>query len=463
MRKTLIIVIGIVVILAGGAVFIALRAPKIYSNIISRHDTDSDTAADADEELPVPSSVPANPNDMAALPSDQTGLGNYDVLIADRGNNRLLVVTPNKQIIWEYHFDLPHAGLGADDAFFVNNGKSIIVNLEEYHVIELIDYTTKQVLWSYGTPGKPGAGPNELNTPDDAYHLPNGDIIVADIKNCRVIEISQDKQIVHQYGQTKQCDNKPGLLNKPNGDTPLPNGHILISNIIGHTLVELDQNWQPVFSMTLPASYPSDPQPTQAGNILLTDYLDPGKIIEVSRGGQIVWEYDGDPSIPLNRPSLAIELPNGNILANDDFNHRIIVIDKKTKHIVWQYGVTGKPGVGTGQLNVPDGLDIIPAGTLPQLTTMTIGQLTWHSAGYVGKEVSLVGYLRKQENGYAIFSDEVSGAISAHDLPVIGAGISYAKVGTKYILDGTFLGHGLTSINKNPNHLELLQPLEPAN
>ena len=49
------------------------------------------------------------------------------------------------------------------------------------------------------------------------------------------------------------------------------------------------------------------------------------------------------------------------IAANDDYNHRVIVIDPKTKRIVWQYGHTGVLGTGPGYLNKPDGLDLLPA------------------------------------------------------------------------------------------------------
>jgi hypothetical protein len=51
-------------------------------------------------------------------------------------------------------------------------------------------------------------------------------------------------------------------------------------------------------------------------------------------------------------------LPNGNVVLNDDRRHRVIVIDRKTKEIVWQYGVTDHPGHAHGFLNYPDGLDI---------------------------------------------------------------------------------------------------------
>ena len=314
---------------------------------------------DSDEMVNPATIKPALKSEIANTPKNDSALAGFNVLIADRGNNRIIEVTPDKKIVWEYHFILPRAGLGADDAFFTDNDKTVIVNLEEYHIIQQIDYATKKVIWQYGVPGVHGSKEGFLNKPDDAYKLPNGDVITADIRNCRVIEISPEKKIVRQYGSPLHCANAPGFLNKPNGDTPLPNGHILVSNIIGGTVIELDERWNPIFSMRMPVHYPSDPQPTKAGNILIADYSNPGKIVEITREGNIIWQYyyeKGEKK--LNKPSLAIELPNGNILANDDFNHRVIVIDKRTNAIVWQYGVTAKAGGAYGQLFVPDGVDI---------------------------------------------------------------------------------------------------------
>ena len=461
-RRILTIFIVLMLLGLGGffvSKYIANKKNSAQMNQIK--DTDQDTLADADEQTPVPQAIRATPDEITNEPRDTSALGGYNVLIADRGNNRLIEVTPDKKIIWEYDFHLPKRGLGADDAFFTDNGQTIIVNLEEYHIIELIDYQTKTVKWTYGTPNVPGHLPGFLNTPDDAYKLPNGDIIVADIKNCRIIEIAPDKQIVHQYGQTKVCDDKPGHLNKPNGDTPLPNGHILISNIVGKNLVEIDNQWQPVFSMPLPVNYPSDPQMTNAGNILISDYSKPGQIVEVSKAGNIVWQYAGDSPAKLNHPSLAIELPNGNILSNDDLNHRVIVIDKQTKLIVWQYGVTGKPGNNPGQLNIPDGVDIIkhsqPTSTdnASPLPITTIGSVTRHAGNFFNQTIRVEGYLLKKEKGYGIFSDERSGTIGSFDLPVTGAGVDSIGYNKKYLLEGRFVSGGLTSSNGNPNHLEL--------
>ena len=458
-KKHLLKYAGTMLLISIGVLIVALTYNRAQTGV-NTADSMFDAYIGEDDNTPPPAPMLATMQEVDSQPKDTSALGGYDVLIADRGNNRIIEVTPDKKIVWEYTFTGLPPGFGADDSFFTDGGKTVIVNLERYHLIEQIDYQTKKIIWQYGTAGVHGSKPGYLYNPDDAYKLPNGDVVVADIKNCRVLEISPDKQIVHQYGQAGHCSSKAGSLDLPNGDTPLPNGHILISTIVTHSLIELDDQWKPVFTMPFPLKYPSDPQLTQAGNILIAEYEHPGKILEISKQGQVVWEFDGEGTTTLNKPSLAIELPNGNILANDDFNHRVIVIDKQTKKIIWQYGVTGMPGDGGIQLNIPDGLDIIkhnlstqPSGAA--LPMHTVGQVTRHAAQFVGQTVLLKGYLLKKESGYIIFSDEPTGSISAYDLPVIGTGFDTIQPKQAYLLQGVFLGSGLTASNGNAYHLEL--------
>ena len=61
----------------------------------------------------------------------------------------------------------------------------------------------------------------------------------------------------------------------------------------------------------------------------------------------------------LDHPSLAERLPNGLIGVNDDYRHRVVLIDPATGAIVWQYGQTDQPGTGEDQLNTPDGFDLL--------------------------------------------------------------------------------------------------------
>ncbi len=53
------------------------------------------------------------------------------------------------------------------------------------------------------------------------------------------------------------------------------------------------------------------------------------------------------------------ELPDtGDIFVVDDLRDRVMVIDRKTKEIIWQYGVTDTRGHKPGYLFYPDGFDI---------------------------------------------------------------------------------------------------------
>jgi hypothetical protein len=66
-------------------------------------------------------------------------------------------------------------------------------------------------------------------------------------------------------------------------------------------------------------------------------------------------------------------LPNGDILCNDDYNDRVIVVDPATNTIVWQYGHTGQAGTAAGYLNDPDGVDLLPPYSLDVTHAATMG------------------------------------------------------------------------------------------
>jgi outer membrane protein assembly factor BamB len=116
-----------------------------------------------------------------------------------------------------------------------------------------------------------------------------------------------------------------------------------------------------MWSIASPIAYPSDAQLLPDGRILVCGFTDPGRIVILDRSGRILWSF-GASSGPsrLDKPSLAIRLPNGMIAANDDYGERVIVIDPRRHRIVWQYGHTGVAGSAPGYLNKPDGIDLAP-------------------------------------------------------------------------------------------------------
>ena len=98
------------------------------------------------------------------------------------------------------------------------------------------------------------------------------------------------------------------------------------------------------------------------------------------------------------------------------------------------------------------------SATTPAVVTHKVGAVTWHAKTYAAQIVSVRGYVLALEDGYLLFSDEPTGAISAHDLPVEGPGTKAMVLKGKYVLVGRFVAGGLKASNGNPYHLELTMP-----
>ena len=130
-------------------------------------------------------------------PTDAERLSDGNTLIADRINNRVITVKtsdynpsePNNgftagSIVWEmtglYH---------PFDADRLSDGNTLIADYRNHRVIEVTP--AKNIVWQYGT-GRPeeyGSGVNELNNPIDAERLSNGNTMIADNLNDRVIDV----------------------------------------------------------------------------------------------------------------------------------------------------------------------------------------------------------------------------------------------------------------------------------
>jgi outer membrane protein assembly factor BamB len=280
------------------------------------------------------------------------------VLIADRDNNRVLLVSPSKKVVWQ------DATLrGPDDAFFTPGYRTVITNEEFNDTLLELSLKTHARVWTYGHSGVPGASPGYLNTPDDAYRLRSGITTVADIQNCRIVQIDRARAVTRVLGGSCTHDPPHGFAS-PNGDTPLPDGGLLVTEI-GGWIDRLAADGRLLWSIRSPVPYPSDAQLLPNGRVLVASFAIPGKIVIVDRSGRVTWSF-GSRSGPdrLAKPSLAVRWPNGLIAANDDYNHRVIVIDPRTKRIVWQYGHTGVAGAEAGYLDKPDGIDLLPIGAV---------------------------------------------------------------------------------------------------
>jgi hypothetical protein len=333
-------------------------------------------AASHHEHHPAPQPPPqrkaagpfAHPHSAAHLaPGSDPSVLPADLLIADRSNNRLLVVDPQGRIVWRFGdastLPLP------DDAFFSPNGRRIVATEEDVDAISVVDVAARRVAWRYGALDSPGSAPGHLAHPDDAMLVPGGAIVAADIENCRLVEFRPPShRLARALGSpARGCVHAPPQAwASPNGAFPLRNGGYLVTEIGGDWVDALAPSGRVLWSTHPPGvSYPSDTNEVKRGLYLTVGWESPGILETFTRTGWLVWRYrprPGDP--PLDHPSLALPLPNGDVLVNDDFNDRVIVIDPHTNRIVWQYGHTGVAGSAPGYLSRPDGMDLAPPRSL---------------------------------------------------------------------------------------------------
>src|SRR2546430_12654304 len=116
------------------------------------------------------------------------------ILIADRGNNRILVVDPRGNVVFRYpnETDLARGGklVFNDDTFVEPGGQAMIANEEDNHAIVEVRLADRSLHVLFGHPGVRGTDETHVNTPDDAYTLPDGSFTVADASNCPILFIN---------------------------------------------------------------------------------------------------------------------------------------------------------------------------------------------------------------------------------------------------------------------------------
>jgi hypothetical protein len=173
--------------------------------------------------------------------------------------------------------------------------------------------------------------------------------------------VNRVHRVVREVGRAGACGHDPPYgLSSPNGATPLPDGGVLVTEI-GGWVDRLTAGGHLRYSVRTPTTYPSDAQLLPDGNILVAGFNSPGRVDEITPSGRIVWTFEPSGYWGLDRPSLAVRWPNGMIAITDDWHHRVLVVDPRTKRVVWSYGHLNRPGTADGFLDKPDGLDLLPA------------------------------------------------------------------------------------------------------
>lgn len=313
----------------------------------------------------------AKPLTKAALaPGSDPSVLPGAILIADEGNGRMVVVDPQGQVRWRFpqKGDLKKGQIFRvpDDVFFSPDGKSIIATESENQMVSIIDIATRKITFQYGYSMRESSKKNYLANPDDAIMLKDGRLLIADIKNCRLLFINPKTRATTQLGKSGRCvHNPPKTFGSPNGAFPMKDGRYLITEINGDWVDAMTLDGTVSWSVHAPGvKYPSDTSEVSPGVYLTVDFSKPGQLVKFNDKGKLLWRYRPSGKNALDHTSLAHALPNGDIIATDDRNNRVIVVDPKTNKIVWQYGKYRVAGTKAGYLSNPDGLDVLPPNNL---------------------------------------------------------------------------------------------------
>lgn len=306
-----------------------------------------------------------------------------NVLIADQFNNRVIEVDRHGDVVWQFGLGpndfSPASIIGTNDAQRVGEmtlmaGTGTPPGQFEVPAcpngcpdnrVLLVD-RFGNIVWQYGQFGVTGSGPNELNVPVQNTWLPNGNVLITDQSNERIIEVKPTPpmggDIVWQYGMTGVTGNGPNQLNNPNCAELLENGHVLICDENNNRAIEVKPTpplgggivWQygsgdP--NINHPVSGLAFASRLKNGHTLLTD-SNHSRIVEIDQNKSLVWEYfTCTPGCTLPRgtgplPTRAVRLRHGHTLISDQYHHRVIEVNH-AKQIVRTFGKLNSAGYNT--------------------------------------------------------------------------------------------------------------------
>jgi outer membrane protein assembly factor BamB len=227
----------------------------------------------------------------------------------------------------------------------------------------------------------------------------NGDILIADQFNNRVIEVNPEThEVVWQFGTG--------------------------SSIPGPDTVVGTNDAQKVGPMTLIAGTGIPP----GGTPDCPNGCPDNRVMLVNPGKHIVWQYGkagvtGSGPDELNTPVQNTWLPNGHVLITDQGNQRVIEVTKK-KNIVWQYGMTGTAGCGDNQLNNPNSAELLANGDIliadennnRVIEVTRQMQIVWSYGSCTTNELSGAAFASRLPNGNTLITDSNNNRILEVDM-----------------------------------------------
>lgn len=326
---------------------------------------------------------------------------NGNTIIVDQGNHRIIEINPQNKIVWQYGIT---ASVGINrgrlyspsDMQPLKGGHFLITDTDNHRVIEV--NANEDIIWQFGNPdNKLGSGygslNNQLNAPTQAFRLPNGNTLVADSENRRVIEVNPEREIVWLFDTGIEKASGGAFSFLPIRMIRMGNGNTVVFSPL--YVIEVTRLLRPLYLYqyaNLPKAKEYGEKVSESEKIVelsskpdkahinelarkaaekyvvakanLTDIEIPlidkqeNRVYLINRQKQIVWRVGEDApraALHLERPQ-HVELSqreDAEVLIADTDQHRVIRVYRPTKEIIWQYGEKGVMGSRPGLLGHP--------------------------------------------------------------------------------------------------------------
>jgi len=229
-------------------------------------------------------------------------------------------------IQWSYNGTLRWA----HNADRLPNGNTIISDSGNNRVI-IID-SSGNIIWN--TDDIAFSDESTLHYPNDAEVVfPSGNVLITDRDNHRVIEVTLAGVIARQFGVTGAPGGDGSHLRGPHNADYLPNGNIIISDSGNNRILEINAANQIVWAHFGGLNWPRDADRLQNGNTLIVDSGN-NRVIEMTSAHNIVWQFNQGLQVPYD----ADRLSDGNTLISS--SSQILEVNPAGQ-VVWSYGGAG--------------------------------------------------------------------------------------------------------------------------
>ena len=223
------------------------------------------------------------------------------------------------RLLWFLPSHVRHIGIAAS-AQLMRSGTILIADPIRHVTIE-ID-RAGDVVWEFGKTKHPSSNTGYLSSPGSIRRMEDGRSLVSDTRNHRILLIDSD-------GNNSQLLLADGNLCDPKYADVLSNGNYLVCETGNARVVELDGQGHVVWQYGSPLmtrrflSYPRSVDVTGSGGYLVADTAH-DRIIEINDGQIRELPFLGEPG--LFWPRCVRMLPSGSLLIADARNCRIVEV-----------------------------------------------------------------------------------------------------------------------------------------